>query len=167
MCKNFYSSLKTVTKKLAPQKTVSIRHGKPKLTLHQQWISKNTVKKFEKTSNSNIKNVLKQENEKHPLDVFQNLKSAQERWNIINEIRNSEKTQTETPRLKNSFETVLTNGNDIANLLNYNFSELGEYFGEKEEYQVCNNAARRNNKLLFKYETTKKIFDILNNLNFE
>ena len=74
---------------------------------------------------------MKQENEKHLLDVFQNLKSARERWNFINEIRNCEKTQTEIPRLKNSFGTVLTNGTDIANLLNYKFSALGEYFGKK------------------------------------
>ena len=62
--------------------------------------------------------------------MFQNLKSAREKWNFINEIRKSEKTQTELPRLKNSFGTFLTNGNDIANLLNYKFSALGEYFGK-------------------------------------
>ena len=126
MYKNFCSSLETVIKKHAPQKTVFIRHDKPKLTLHQQWISKNTVMKFAKTSNNNNKNVLKQENEKHRLDVFQNLKSVRERWNYINEIRNSETTQTEIPRLENGFGTVFTNGNDIANLLNYKFSALGE-----------------------------------------
>ena len=45
MYKNFCSSLETVIKKHAPQKTVFRRHDKPKLTLHKQWISKNTVKK--------------------------------------------------------------------------------------------------------------------------
>ena len=34
MYKNFCSSLETVIKKHAPQKTVFIRHDKPKLTLH-------------------------------------------------------------------------------------------------------------------------------------
>ena len=92
-------------------------------------------KNFAKTSNNNNKNVLKQENEKLLLDVFQNLKSARERWNFINEIKNCEKTQTEIPKLKNSFGTVLTNGNNIANLLNYKFSALGEYFGKREQYQ--------------------------------
>ena len=92
-------------------------------------------KNFAKTSNNNNKNVLKQENEKLLLDVFQNLKSARERWNFINEIKNCEKTQTEIPKLKNSFGTVLTNGNNIANLLNYKFSALGEHFGKKEQYQ--------------------------------
>ena len=107
---------------------------------------------------------LKQENEKH-LDVFQKLKSARKRWNFINEIRNSEKTQTEIPRLKNSFGTVSTNGNDIANLLNYKFSALGKYFGKKEQYQFCNNAAGHSNKFIFRYTTTKEIFDLLNNIN--
>ena len=67
---------------------------------------------------------MKQENEKHLQDVFPNLKSARERWNFINEIRNSETTQTAISRLKNSFGTVLTNGNDIANLLKYKLSAL-------------------------------------------
>ena len=49
-----------------------------------------TVKKFAKTSNNNNKNVLKQENEKHLRDLFQNLKSERESWNFINTIRNSE-----------------------------------------------------------------------------
>ena len=75
---------------------------------------------------------MKPENEKHLLDVFQNLKCARKRWNFINEIRNCEKTQTEKPRLKNSFGTVLTNGNDIANILNYKLSALGEYFDLKK-----------------------------------
>ena len=83
--------METVIKKHDPQKTVFIRQDKPKLTLYQQWISKNTVKKFAKTSNNNKKNVLKQENGKHLLDVFQNLKSARKRWNFIKEIRNCEK----------------------------------------------------------------------------
>ena len=54
---NFCSSLETVIKKHAPQKTAFISHDKPKLTLHQQWILKNTSKKFAKTSNNNNKNV--------------------------------------------------------------------------------------------------------------
>ena len=165
MYKNFCSSLETVIKKHAPQQTVFRRHDKPKLTLYQKWKSKNTVKKFAKTSSNNNKNILKQENEKHLLDVFQNLKSARERRNFINEIRNCQKTQTEIPRLRNSFGTVLTNGNDIANLLNYKFSALGEYFGKKEQYQFCNNAARHSNKFIFRYTTAKEIFDMLNNLN--
>ena len=59
----------------------------------------------------------------------------------------------------------MTNGNDIANLLNYKFLVLGEYFGKKEQYQFCNNPARHSKKFLFRYTKTKEIFDILNNLN--
>ena len=125
---------------------------------------KNRVEKFAKTSNNNNRNVLKQEIEKILLDVFQNLKSTKERWIFINESRNSEKTQTEIPRLKNSFGTVLTNGIDIANL-NYNFSALGEYFGKKEQYLFCNNVVHHSNNFIFRYATTKEIFCLLDNLN--
>ena len=34
--------MEPVIKKHAPQKTVFMRHDKPKLTLYQQWKSKNT-----------------------------------------------------------------------------------------------------------------------------
>ena len=37
--------METVIKKHAPQKIVFISHDKPKITLNQQRISKNTVKK--------------------------------------------------------------------------------------------------------------------------
>ena len=119
MYKNFGSSLETVIKNYAPQKTVFIRHDKPKLTLHQQWISKTQLKSLQRHQIMTTKMFWsrKMKKKKHPLDVIQNLKSAKERWNFINEIRNCEKTQTEIPRLKNSFGTVLTNGIVIANLL--------------------------------------------------
>ena len=68
------------------------------------------------------------------------------------------------PGLKNSFATVLTNGNDIANLLKYKILALGEYFVKKERHQFCNNAARHSNNFIFRY-ITKEIFDKLNNLN--
>ena len=151
---NYFSlSLETVIKKYAQQMTVFIRHDKPKQTLHQKWISKNTAKKFAKTSNNNNKNFLMQENGKYLLDVFQNLKSAREVWNFVNEIRNSEKTRTAIPRLKKSFGTVLANAEDIANLQSYKISASGKYFVEKKQYHFCKNAAGHSNKFLFRYTT--------------
>ena len=88
----------------------------------------------------------------------------QEKGGILPTKSESVKKHTEIPRLKNSFRTVLTNGNDIANLLNYKFSALGEYFGKKEQYQFCDIPARHSNKFIFRYTTTKEIFDVLNNL---
>ena len=44
-------------------------------------------RKLAKTSSNSNKIVLKQENEKHLLDVFQNLKSSRESWNSIREIK--------------------------------------------------------------------------------
>ena len=61
----------------------------------------------------------------------------------------------------NSFGTVLTNGNDNANLLNYKFSAIGENFGKKEQYQFCKNAAHHSNKFIFRYTTTKEIYSTI------
>ena len=85
----------------------------------------------------------------------------QEKAEILSTKSETVKKQTEIPRLKNSFGTALTNGNDLANLLNYKFSALGK----KEEYQFCNNAARHSYNFIFRYTTTEEIFDILNNFN--
>ena len=59
-------------------------------------------------------------------ECFSNLKSERDRWNFINETKNSERTKTEIFSLKNSFGDTVTDQKRIANLLNYRFSKLGE-----------------------------------------
>ena len=58
------------------KKTVTIRHYKPRITLHQQKISNptTTVEKFVQITKNNKKD-LKHETEKHLLGEFQNLRS--------------------------------------------------------------------------------------------
>ena len=74
----------------------------------------------------------------------------QDKVGILSTKSETVKKQTQIPRYKNNFGTDLTNGNDIANLLNYKCSALGEYFGKKEQYQFCNNAARHSNKFVYR-----------------
>ena len=46
-----------------------------------------------------------------------------------------------------------------------NFQRWANILFKKEQYQFRNNPARHSNKFIFRYTTTKEIFDILNNLN--
>ena len=80
-------------------------------------------------------------------ECFNNLKSERDRWNFINETKNSKRTKTEIFSLKNSFGDTVTDQKRIANLLNYRFSKLGEYLGQTRQY--INNTSKEiknNNK---------------------
>ena len=70
----------------------------------------------------------------YQINTFNNLTSEKDKWNFINEARNSLKTKTEIVSLKNSFGDLVTNQKQIANLLNYRFSKLGDYLGVKRMY---------------------------------
>ena len=80
-------------------------------------------------------------------ECFNNLKSERDRWNFINETKNSKRTKIEIFSLKNSFGDTVTDQKRIANLLNYRFSKLEEYLGQTR--QCMNNTSKEiknNNK---------------------
>ena len=62
---------------------------------------------------------------------FLSLTTEREKWNFINEVRNSVRTKTDISCLRNSFGDLETDQKRIANLLNYRFSKLGDLFGDK------------------------------------
>ena len=57
------------------------------------------------------------------------LNSEKARWKFIQDLRNKEKTQARIQSLLNSFGYKITKPMEIANLLNYRFSTLGEFIG--------------------------------------
>ena len=60
-------------------------------------------------------------------DLLRQLSTDKDRWKFINEQRNS--ARPSVCSLRNSFGDVLTGPMQIAELLNYKFSKLGEYLG--------------------------------------
>ena len=78
-------------------------------------------------------------------ECFKNLKSERDRWNFINETKNSKRTKTEIFSLKNSFGDTVTDQKRIANLLNYRFSKLGEYLGQTRQYMNNTSKEIKNN----------------------
>ena len=62
-------------------------------------------------------------------DLLRQLSTDKDRWKFINEQRNSARPSVSNDSLRNSFGEVLTGPMQIAELLNYKFSKLGEYLG--------------------------------------
>ena len=83
------------------------------------------------------------------IEYSNNLKSERDRWNIINDTRNSKRLKTEILSLKNSFGDIVTDQKRFANLLNYRFSKLGEYFGQARQYMSTTSKEIQNNNRKF------------------
>ena len=116
------------------QKIVFIRIDQNMLTMQQKWIKEKTKKiclKIEfnvepqSLTYQQIQNDLFEKLNSNRLDfqpeTFNNLKSERDRWDFINETRNSKRLKSEMFSLKNSFGDTVTEAKRIPNLLNYRF----------------------------------------------
>ena len=70
-----------------------------------------------------------QDKVQHQRKLFNGFTSEKDKWNFINETRNTERTNVRKHSLKNCFGDNVTVDLRMANLLNYCFSKLGEYSG--------------------------------------
>ena len=61
---------------------------------------------------------------------FLELNNEREKWNFINEARNSLRRKTVITSLENVFGDFVTDQKKVANLLNYRFSKLGVFNGQ-------------------------------------
>ena len=112
----------------APIKACFIRKDKPKFLLREKWLCEKTKKQFSRISDDKTKNDLTCQ-KKQLLSSLMELNSEKARWNFIQDLRNKEKTQTRIHSFLNSFGNKITKPMEIANLLNYRFSTLGEFNG--------------------------------------
>ena len=137
----------------APLKSCFVRNDKPKIFLNRN--------KFPSGKN------FKSENEASLLKDFISLNTEKSRWKFIQEVRNNEKQRIVIDTLRNSFGELITNGKDIANLLNFKFSVLGEYFGERKKFDKTLFSADTGNanRFFFKFVTCKEVHDLIKCLN--
>ena len=137
----------------APLKSSFVRNDKPKISLNR--------KKF--LSGKNFKS----ENEASLLKDFISLNTEKSSWKFIQEVRNNEKQRIVIYTLRSSFGELISNGKDIANLLNFKFSVLGEYFVESKKFDKTLFSADTGNanRFFFKYVICKEVFDLIECLN--
>ena len=89
---------------------------------------------------------------------------GRQKWQLINEIRNQRKTQTDIKCLRNVFGDYITEIIKMANLLNSQFSQLDQYKGPKvyRGLREKNNPSKRIFRFLF--VTDKECHDALRHL---
>ena len=158
----FIDIIEKALKKCTSKKTVFIRNDKNCLTLHSTWVNektKNIYRRIKPNMNPNdatykelkhdFLNNLCSDKIEHQIKNFNNLKTEKDKWNFINEARNAKRTTTSIPSLKNCFGDLITDELQIANLLNYRFSKLGDYIGNYQTYVPRRNTEKTFNEFKF------------------
>ena len=64
-------------------------------------------------------------------DLIEAAVTDRQKWQLINEIRNQRKTQTDIKCLRNVFGDYINENKKMASLLIFRFSHLGQYKGPK------------------------------------
>ena len=123
----FHSMISKINNQCAPPKTIFIRKNKLNVELKSDAITK---KMFASTTSEHAKTKIK------------------------NDIRNSTKSNTYIQRQKNVFGEIVTNIKEIAQLMNYRFSRLGDYFGKNQPHKHCKN--NDNNNFYFRFITSQE-----------
>ena len=126
------------------KKKVSTRNDKSSLLIHEKWVNAATKKIYDQIDpdvNPNDKNYQLNQNERleslnsdkitKQIEFFRNLTSKKDKRNFLKEARNSQRTKTNISSLRNGFGDLVTDPKPIANLLNYQFSKLGDNAGKK------------------------------------
>ena len=137
----------------APLKLCFVRNEIPKIVLDRNKFL--TGKNF------------KSENEASLLKDVIALNTEKSRCNFIQEVGNKEKQRIVRDTLRNSFGELIKNGKDIANLLNFKFSVLGKYFGERKKFDETLFSADTGNanRFVCKHVTCKEVHDLIKCLN--
>ena len=138
----FSDIIQNTMRKCVFKRKVLVRNDKSLLTIQKSWVEKtsidiyNQMKEFmhpdDISYNIIQQNFVENVNKNraaHNFNTFNSLKSERQKWNFINEARNSKKPKLRFYHSKTFLATyILTN----VNLLNYRFSKLGDYLGSKE-----------------------------------
>ena len=87
-------------------------------------------------------------------NLLETFKSSRKTWNFINNLRNTKSEKSRISALMNSFGELITEDKKIANLLNYTFSHLGDYY--RKNYQIISKSKLHLNCLVSDQPPSKK-----------
>ena len=77
---------------------------------------------------------INQDKIQYQINVFNGFTSEKDKWNFINEARNTRRSNVQIHSLRNCFGDTVTDDLRMANLLNYRFSKLGDYSGVVKKF---------------------------------
>ena len=70
----------------------------------------------------------------YQIKLFNGLTCEKDKWNFINEARNTRRSNVQIHSLRNCFGDIVTDDLRMANLLNYRSSKLGDYSGVVKKF---------------------------------
>ena len=150
----FISLLTGALKQHVPLKKVFIRTQKPEKHLESEWfddeckclLQKRTIalKRYQrqtsaiswekyKTLRAQFSELLAMKQSDYSLNLMETFNASRKTWDI-NNLRNTKSEKSRLSAPINSFRELFPEDKMIANLLNYTFSHLGDYFGKN--YQI-------------------------------
>ena len=145
-------------------KACYVKKEKPKFLPGEKWLCEKTKRQFSGISDDETKNDLFRQNRKQFLSSCLELKSEKARRKFIRDLRNKEKTQTRIQSLLNSFDNKITKPMEFANLLNYRFSTLEDFFGLQQTNNIPPKSPPRKCSK-FRYITTKETNVLIDSLH--
>ena len=173
----FVNFLENALEKSISKRKVFIRNDKNNLTIYQKLMKTEKKQNFDRIlEHSDPSDLTKQKLHQNYIDnlhdnliinskkAFNNLKTDREKWNFINEMRNSRRTKTQITSLRNVFGDIITNQKQIANFLNYKFSKLGDFLGQPTTYNKPANGMNRM-EFTFRPITLHQCRKLIQNLN--
>lgn len=139
--------------------------GKQKKALHKAFRkNKNTVTYNQyKCCRNKHNSLLKQCSTEFEKNNFLSFDNERDKWNFINNLRQSKKLKTKIECLVNCFEDKVTETKKIANYLNYKFALLGNYLGP--QLDIDKFELKTNKKFSFRYITEQECMKNLLLLN--
>ena len=162
----------------APLKKCYIRNNKNSFQLADKWLTRKTKSlkisrdKFLNDENYETffklkQDVLKSETNdfnKFYSDLIEAAATDRQKWQLINEIRNQRKTQTDIKCLRNVFGDYITETMKMANLLTFQFSQLGQFKGPKFYWGFSEKNSPSKRTFSFRFVTDKECHDALRHL---
>ena len=104
---------------------------------------KNEIIRNNKSSFARSQTWLKEKNKEPYHSLFISYNNSGERWNHMNDVRNSARTSNHIYSLKYVFNDYVPEPKKIANLLNYWFSQLGKLILSHETCEYIKDFADR------------------------
>ena len=81
-----------------------------------------------------MNNFLKYVHEKQSQQIFSSLNTQKPKWKYINEFIKDNEVKTEA--LRNSFGTKITDPKQMADLMNYKFATMGQFYPEYQKDEI-------------------------------
>ena len=109
-----------------------------------------------------MNNFLKHAHEKQSQQLFSSLSTQKAKWKFINDFNKDNEVKLEA--LRNSFGTKITNPKQMADLMNYKFATLGQFYPEHQTDEMIKSHSGISDLFDFRFITSYEVYECINQL---